>query len=323
MLQPIMKGISVIIVSWNAREFLRGCLNSIRTSGGPLVREVIVVDNASTDGSADMVAGQFSEVSLIRSKENLGFARANNLGLERAQGSWLALVNSDVVVHPGCFEQLVSQLEANGKVGLVGPAVLGGDGQLQPTCRRLPTLWSTACRSLALDSLLARWPRFSGREPGDRDPVGPVEVEVLSGCFWVARREAIAEVGGLDERFFFYAEDVDWCKRFGDARWKVVFVPQATATHFGGGSSAKAPLRYSIEMLRANLAYWRKHRGVPGWAAFFFLSVIHHTTRLLMRGAATLFGRGLDSAYKCQRSLVCLRWLLTGKEVRKEPGGRP
>ncbi len=310
-----MKRISVIIVSWNARELLKGCLDSIRISGGSLVQEVIVVDNASTDGSPDMVAEQFSEVTLIRSKENLGFARANNLGLQPASGSWLALVNSDVVVHPGCFEQLINYLEAHDDVGLVGPMITGGDGQLQPSCRRLPTIWSTACRSLALDKVLSRWPFLSSQELRCRSHVQPVEVEVLSGCFWVARREAVAQVGGLDERFFFYAEDIDWCKRFGDAGWKVVFVPKAAATHFGGGSSAKAPLRYSIELLRANLAYWRKHRGVPGLAVFFLLSVIHHITRLLMRGAETVLGRGLDSAYKYRRSLVCLRWLLTGKEV--------
>ena len=310
-----MKRISAIIVSWNTRELLKGCLNSIRTSGGSLVEEIIVVDNASTDGSADMVAAEFSEVTLIRSKENLGFARANNLGLQRALGSWLALVNSDVVLHPGCFEQLINYLEAHDGAGLVGPAVFGADGRLQPTCRRLPTIWSTACRSLALDNVLSRWPLLSGPELYYKGQARPTEVDVLSGCFWVARREAVAQVGGLDERFFFYAEDIDWCKRFGDAGWKVVFVPKATATHFGGGSSAKAPLRYSIELLRANLAYWRKHRGVPGLAIFFFLSVIHHITRLLMRGAETVLGRGLDSAYKYRRSLVCLRWLLTGKEV--------
>ena len=316
-----MKQISVIIVSWNTRELLKGCLNSIRTSGGPLVQEVIVVDNASADGSADMVAEQYPDVTLIRSKENLGFARGNNLGIERASGSWLALVNSDVVLHPGCFEQLAGYLEAHGEVGLVGPAVVGADGRLQPTWRRLPTIWSTACRSFALDNVLSRQPLLSRRDPGGEGLAQPVEVEVLSGCFWVARREAVAQVGGLDERFFFYAEDIDWCKRFGDAGWKVAYVPKATATHFGGGSSAKAPLRYSIEMLRANLAYWRKHRGVPGVAIFFFLSVMHHITRLLMRGADRMLGRGLDSAYKYQRSLVCLRWLLTGKEVCKEPAG--
>jgi GT2 family glycosyltransferase len=180
------------------------------------------------------------------------------------------------------------------------------------------TLWNTTCRMLALDNAFSQWARFSDREMRHWNQATQSEVDVLSGCFWLARHDAVKKVGNLDERFFFYAEDLDWCKRFRDAGWKVVFVPEATATHFGGGSSANAPLRYSIEMLRANLAYWRKHCGAPGLAVFFFLSVIHHTIRLLIRTAERVFGKNLtsnDSVYKCQRSLVCLRWLLTGKGV--------
>jgi GT2 family glycosyltransferase len=305
-----MREISVIIVSWNARELLRGCLDSIRTTGNSLIQEIIVVDNASTDESPEMVAENFPEVTLIRCKENLGFARGNNLGIARASGSWLALVNSDVVVHPGSFERLVNYIDSHEKVGLVGPAVFGKDGRFQPSCRRLPTIWSAGCRSLALDSFLNP---LSERKLSQWMQGGPIEVEVLTGCFWVARREAVAEVGGLDERFFFYAEDLDWCKRFADAGWKVVFVPGATATHFGGSSSAVAPFRYSIEQLRANLTYWRKYRGKLGWGIFYFFSVVHHSIRLLVRSVETALGRGSDSSYKCRRSFVCLRWLFTGK----------
>jgi hypothetical protein len=306
----VVKRISVIVVSWNTRELLKGCLSSIQTTGGSLIQEVLVVDNGSSDGSPEMVAKEFPEVTLIQSKENLGFARGNNLGIKQASGSWLALVNSDVVVHPGCFERLVNYLESDEKVGLVGPAVFGGDGQMQPSWQRLPTIWSTALHSFALDGLLSR---LFNRRLNQLSHGQPVEVEMLWGCFWVARREAIAEVGGLDERFFFYAEDIDWCKRFGEAGWKVVFVPAAKATHFGGSSCAAAPFRYNIEQLRASLAYWKKHGGMLGMAVFFFLSIIHHSIRLLVRGAEMALGRGSDSSYKCRRSFVCLRWLFTGK----------
>ncbi len=312
-----MKEISIVIVSWNALEFLRGCLLSVRESGGSAIREVIVVDNASSDGSADMVAKEFPEVILVRSHENLGFARANNLGLARASGRWLALVNSDVIIHPGCFERLVNALEKDGRVALVGPKVFGADGGLQRTCRRLPTLWNTLCRTLALDSAFRHWSLFSGREMRHWSQKEQSEVEVLSGCFWVARRQAVEEVGGLDARFFFYAEDVDWCKRLRAAGWRVLFVPEATATHFGGGSSANAPLRYSVEMLRANLAYWKKHRGLPGVVAFYVLCVLHHGLRFLLQGLRTVMhlNAGDETVYKCQRSRVCLRWLLSGRGV--------
>jgi GT2 family glycosyltransferase len=309
--------ISVIIVSWNARDYLRKCLISIRETFDSLAVEIIVVDNASTDGSPEMVTTDFPEVILVRSGENLGFSRANNLGINRATGRWLALVNSDVVVHPGCFQRLSAFLESEPKVGLVGPKILGGDGLLQRSCRRLPNVWNTLCRALALDSVFSKSPLFSGREMRHWSQDNQAEVEVLSGCFWVARREAVQEVGGLDERFFFYAEDVDWCKRFWDANWKVMFVPTATATHFGGGSSVNAPLRYNIQMLRANLEYWRKHWGLAGQAAFYLLSVIHHGLRLVLRGLKVVFHkdpRG-EAACKLKRSQVCLRWLLTAKEV--------
>ena len=215
-----------------------------------------------------MVLKEFPDVKLMRARENFGFARANNLGLKQATGRWLALINSDVIVHHGCLQALEAFLQTHSDVGLVGPKVLGGDGKLQRTCRRFPTLWNTFCRYMALDTLLPRWPLFSGPEMRHRPQDTQAQVEVLSGCFWMARRSAVDEVGGLDERFFFYAEDVDWCKRFRQQGWKVVFMPTASATHFGGGSSARAPLRYSIELLRASLVYWRKHHGRLGQAVF-------------------------------------------------------
>jgi GT2 family glycosyltransferase len=311
-----MHKLSVIIVSWNARGYLRDCLDSIYKTVGQMECEIIVVDNASTDGSPDMVAADFPKVKLIRSSENLGFAKANNLGAKASSGSWLALVNSDVVLHPNCFQELVLFMDSNGDVGLVGPKILGGDGLLQRTCRRLPTVWNTTCRMLALDVVFPRWSLFSGREMRHWKHDTMAEVEVLSGCFWLARREAVEKVGMLDERFFFYAEDVDWCKRFREAGWKVVFMPHATATHFGGGSSSNAPLRYSIELLRANLIYWNKHHGFFGKCVYRLLSILYHSVRLLPRALVKLVRlTARDGDNKFREHFVCLRWLLTGKGV--------
>ena len=309
-----MKTISVIIVSWNAREYLRGCLCSIRDCGGSDVSEVIVVDNASADGSPEMVAEQFPEVILIQANKNLGFAAANNLGIQRATGAFVAFINSDVIVHPGCFGKLRAFFESHRDAGLIGPRIIGADGRVQSTCRRLPTLWNTFYRSIALDALISKWRRTEANsEEG-------TEVEALTGCFWLARREAIMEVGALDERFFFYAEDLDWCRRYGDAGWKVMFVPAATATHFGGGSSANAPDRYSIEMLRANLIYWTKYNGVAGKIIFYFTAIIHHAIRIVIRGAKTAIRREKDgeSVKKLNRSLLCIRWLIFGNRSSQD-----
>ncbi len=309
-----MKFVSVIIVSWNARNYLRDCLNSIHQTGASCVQEVIVVDNASNDGSPEMVEKEFPEVTLIQTGANLGFARANNLAMMRAKGPFFALVNSDVIVHPNCLQALAGLLGNHENVALVGPRITGGDGNLQRTIRKLPTAWNTLCRVLATDRILPNNPLFSGFEKTEQDHNVFGEVEVLSGCFLMARKKAVEEVGGMDEQFFFYGEDVDWCKRFKDAGWKLMFLPEATAIHFGGGSSANAPLRYSIEILRATLKYWRKHYGIFGQTICYLLIFAHHGLRLCIRGLKRIFGLGAsaESKHKLQEDYICLRWLLTG-----------
>ncbi|HEU5080703.1 MAG TPA: glycosyltransferase family 2 protein [Opitutaceae bacterium] len=303
-----METISVIIVSWNARDYLRGVLRSLEQTTPGLVEEIFVVDNDSKDGSPEMVEKEFPAVTLVRTGQNLGFAKANNLAMKQARGTQFALINSDVVVHPGCLETLSAHLSSHPGVGLVGPLVFGGDGKPQETRRRLPSVARSIFRAFSID-------RFNKPVSEKRNAVQ--SVEVLNGCFWLAKRSAVEEVGGLDERFFFYAEDVDWCKRFGVAGWKIEFVPAATAIHFGGGSSANAPFRYSVEMLKANLKYWRKHHGVLGQAVYFTLSLLHHLLRMALRGLQLLLrGRNKeDIRYKFDRSKICLCWLLTQREI--------
>lgn len=312
-----MQQVSVIVVSWNTCNFLRQCLGSIVHGSSTRVCEIIVVDNASSDGSAEMVEREFPQVTLIRAGSNLGFARANNLAMQRARGSLLALVNSDAMAHAGCLDILAEFLARHPDVGLVGPRVNGGDGELQRTCRRLPTLWNTACRTLALDRLFASNRMFSGYEMTPDEHASGRNVEVLSGCFCVARRAAVAEVGGLDEQFFFYGEDIDWCKRLSDAGWDLMYVPEATATHFGGGSTSNAPLRYSIEILRATLKYWRKHHGRGGQWLCRALLVAHHGLRLSIRTMHRCLGLGTsaESRHKLHEDAVCLRWLFTGTAI--------
>jgi GT2 family glycosyltransferase len=208
-------------------------------------------------------------------------------------------------------------MEQKSDVGLMGPRTFGRDGNIQLTCGRLPTIWNTFCQFLALDRVANRWPLFAGFQLGINEHERSREVEVLSGCFWLARRRAISEVGLLDERFFFYAEDVDWCKRFRDARWKLWFVAEAQATHYGGGSSGNATLRFTIEILRANLLYWKKHHGQKGRAAYWALAMAQHCLRLIARGAVELSSSHANekTKQKLEEHKVCVRWLLTGKGV--------
>jgi hypothetical protein len=181
----------------------------------------------------------------------------------------------------------------------------------------MPTIWNNLCRSLAIDRALPHWALFSGHEMRHFQHDVQADTEVLSGCFWLARKVAVDEVGGLDERFFFYMEDVDWCRRFWNRGWRVSFVPEATAVHYGGGSTANAPLHYSIQYHRANLKYWQKYYGPAGWCGYLGIATLHHALRLVARACKKILGLGTsaESKHKLLEDIVCLRWLFTGKSV--------
>jgi GT2 family glycosyltransferase len=306
--------VSVIIVSWNARDHLMKCLASLAPAVCRHPMEIIVVDNASSDGSADAVQERFPHVRLIRNADNLGFAKGNNAGIRASTGRYLCLVNSDVEVLPDCITRLVDYCEGHPETGMAGPKVLGGDGELQRSCRGFPTLWNMFCRALALDTIFPKSRLFAGYSLSywPQDSLRPVDM--LSGCFWLVRQEALATAGLLDESFFMYAEDMDWCKSFWNHGWKVMFVPAAEAVHYGGGSSANAPVRFYIERHRADLQYWRKHHSGVAVTCYTVITGLH----LLLRAAGyavagLLKPHGRKSCRdKMRRSLACLKWMLGG-----------
>jgi GT2 family glycosyltransferase len=326
MCSPSNPMISIVIVSWNAKTFLAECLESLQGSVYDGQMEITVVDNASSDGSVEMVRALFPAVNLICNDGNLGFAKANNIGIRIAKGEYIALINSDVHVLAGCLSKLVSYCERHPLTGLVGPYIKGGDSMQQISCRAAPTLWNTFCRAVAVDAVFPRSRLFNGYFLGHRDhgAVGPVDI--LSGCFWLARRAALDEVGLLDEAFFIYGEDMDWCKRVRDAGWGVEFVPHAKAIHYGGASSANAPIRFYIERQKADLQYWRKHHSSLSVLAYYAIAVLNHFLRVVGYSAKACVPRGdkASARYKARRSAACLRWLLTvepapHRSSREEP----
>jgi GT2 family glycosyltransferase len=306
--------VSVIIVSWNAREYLTQCLATLTTGACRYPMEIIVVDNASSDGSADVVASMYPSVRIIRNSKNLGFAKANNIGISTSSGKYICLINSDVEVLTGCITQLVDYCDAHAETGMAGPRIIGSDGKLQRSCRGFPSLWNMLCRALALDSLFPRFKLFTGYLLRHWPQDCLRRVDILTGCFWVVRREALNEVGLLDEIFFMYGEDMDWCKRFRDKGWAVAFVPSAEAIHYGGASSSNAPVRFYIERHRADLQYWRKHHSRASGVCYFGISCLH----LLVRGigyslAFLLHSQGRSGyRYKAARSFGCLKWMCWG-----------
>src|SRR6204780_3023836 len=200
--------ISVVIVGWNAEHYLELCLESLAKAPPRRSMEVFVVDNASTDGSAEMIESKFPWVKLIRSSENLGFSRGNNVAIRQSQGRYVALVNPDVIVFPGCLDALADFLDENPKVGNVGPRVLNPDMTMQSTCRRFPTLWNNFCTAAGLASAFKGSQFFAGEHMFYFQHDRTMAVNVLVGCFSMIRRETFDAVGLLDENLFMYGDDV-------------------------------------------------------------------------------------------------------------------
>lgn len=250
--------VSAVVVSYNTRDHLLRCLASLESVLLPL--EVVVVDNASGDGSAEAVAERFPATRIVRNDENLGFARASNQGLRRCGAPYVLLLNSDAEVRPGAVEALAGLLDARPRVGAVGPRTLSPDGSVQVSFGPPLTPWGEWRQRRLLRGVRARRPdalrRAAERAGGEREPAW------VSGACLLARRQALDQVGGFDEGFFLYEEDVDLCRRLRQAGWTILFTPAAEVVHHVGRSMARDPDRSRLEYQRSHLRYYRKHNGV-------------------------------------------------------------
>jgi GT2 family glycosyltransferase len=301
--------LSIVIVSWNAKKYVDECLDSLRTLSEQPGVEIFVVDNCSTDGTPELVRESYPRVILVESPSNVGFARANNIGVALSTGKYVALINSDVRVLPGCIDKMLGYMESHPQVGVLGPRMLGPSGKAARSYMSEPTLWRCFCRALALDVVFPGSKVFGSYTMPyfKRDQIAAVDI--LNGWFWMVRRDALNQVGLLDETFFMYGEDIDWCKRFRDARWGVVYFPEAESIHYGGASSSKAPVRFYVEMQRANLQYWDKHFSRLSQVTYVAILCVHQALRVVFYGLSTFVkSKPSDASYKVQRSLACLRW---------------
>ncbi|MGA8046142.1 MAG: glycosyltransferase family 2 protein [Dermatophilaceae bacterium] len=266
--------VSVIIVNWNTRDLLLAVIDSVRTTTQSARIEVIVVDNDSHDGSVAALRERHPDVTVISNPDNYGFARANNIGFRAAEGHAYCLVNTDVIALDGVIDTLWQFLETHPSAGAVGPETLDGAGRLRRDVRRFPSLRNAAGDHLWLRRLLPRV--FPGRSLPPQAYRSTRSVDVLPGSFLMVRRQAVTEVGPLDETFFFYGEDTDWAKRFHDAGWDCVYLPQARAIHLGGSSTAAAPVHYYLEIEKSDLRYWGKHHGRGAVAAYVAIRLVHN-----------------------------------------------
>ena len=245
--------VSVVVVNYNGGEVLLRCLEALFTSTLPL--EVILCDNASKDDSTREAAHRFPSLRLRKNIDNLGFAVAVNQGLSMAQSDILLLLNPDCIVQPDTLERMVAILDAHPEVGMAGCRILNPDGSEQRGCRRhLPNMGNSFSKATGRQK--------EGRNIDLHDtplPREPQPVEAISGAFMLIRRTALESVGPLDEGYFLHCEDLDWCKRFHDQGWKILFVPQISIVHYQGTCSSSHPVRVSWYKHRGMVRYYRKH----------------------------------------------------------------
>jgi N-acetylglucosaminyl-diphospho-decaprenol L-rhamnosyltransferase len=263
--------LGIVIVNYNTRELLRACLRSVYASQGDLTLAACVVDNASRDGSADMVAESFPQADLLANAENVGYARANNQGLRHfgfttaPAGSstsapfFALLLNPDTELPRDALAQMLHFMDEHPDAGIAGPKLVLPDGSLDLACRRsLPTPAISASRLTGLSRLFPNSRRFGKYNLTYLDPEEVAQVGSVVGAFMLVRGEAISQAGLLDEQFFMYGEDLDWAYRIGDAGWKVYYNPAVTVLHIKRAASRHSP-RAQIEFYRAMELFYRKH----------------------------------------------------------------
>lgn len=264
--------LSIIIVSYNVREFLEQALISIERAAGTLDYEILVVDNNSMDGSAEFVRRRFPAVRLIANQQNQGFASANNQAIALCRGRFICLINPDTIVQEDTFTSLLAFFENHPQAGLLGCKILNPDGTLQLACRRsFPTPWVAFTKIVGLATLSPRSRLFGRYNLTYLDEDTCCEVEAISGSFMLLRREVVEQVGLLDDAFFMYGEDLDYCFRIHSAGWKIYYVPQTRIIHFKGESSKRSPFEQRRLFYEAMRLFVNKHFGsnrawMPSWA---------------------------------------------------------
>lgn len=291
-------GVSASIVTYRARDLLRGCLVSLFSGTQENTLQVIVVDNGSQDGVDRMLAEEFPQVRLVQNESNEGYTRPTNQGLRLGNGRYLLLLNPDTLILPGAIDRLVAFMEAHPEVGICSPKVLNQDGTLQKPCRRgEPRPWAVISYFTGLSRLFPRSRLFGGYLLNYLPEDEIHEVDGVSGSCMLVRREVVEQIGYLDETFFAYQEDADFCHRARQAGWKVVYMPEAQIIHFGGmGGSRVQPYRSILEWHRSYFLYYKKYLAKDYFFLFNGVYFAAMLVKLLLALLLNLFRKGKFAA---------------------------
>lgn len=257
--------LSVVIVSWNTKDLLRRCLETLKAEIEDIDHEVFVVDNNSSDGSAAMVADEYPWAHLIANHTNRGFAAANNQAFKLARGDYVLLLNPDTEVAPGSLHTLMSFLDTHPQAGVVAPQLLNSDGTVQRSCRQFPTFAGMLYELIGLSRMFPNQPRFRQYKMLDWNHDDERQVDQPEGACLMVRRDMMNQVGWLDEGFFMLFEEVDWCYRIKQAGWEIWFTPTAKIVHHYGQSIKQVKARMILSSHRGLYRFWWKHYRRGRW----------------------------------------------------------
>jgi len=269
--------LSIIIISFNTKDLLRVCIKSVYETTANLIYEIIIVDNGSTDGSIDMLAIEFPEIHVINNKINQGFARANNQAIKVARGKLILLLNSDTIVKKGAIESLAEFMKEHRSIAAVGPKILNVNGTLQSMEMSLPSIGDTLISLLGLPHFVPMkfkrrlFPRLF-RNENEISSVG-----WINGCCIMLNKDIIEKVGLLDETFFFYYEEIEWCYRAKKAGYSIFYKPDVEIIHYGGASNIDKPTQ---RMLNGRLIFYKKCLGRTKGITFIFLKILSNISTL-------------------------------------------
>ncbi|GIL15174.1 MAG: glycosyl transferase [Chloroflexota bacterium] len=287
-----MYDISFIIVAWNVRELLKRAAQAIVADAAAWQSEIIVVDNASRDGTVAMLRAEFPQMRVIANAENVGFTRGNNQALRIAQGRYLFFINPDTEIQRGATRALLAFMDAaeNARVGIVGPQLYYADGSLQSSRRRFPKFSTALLESTKLEQWFPNNRLIADYRLQNTDNARTQEVDWVVGAALLARRAVYEQIGGFDERFFMYSEELDWCKRAKENGWRVVYVPNARVLHHEAQSSAQVRAQRDIYFHSSKARYFKKHHGAlqGELLRYFLLSMFAY--QWLEEGAKYLAG---------------------------------
>ncbi|HXG01382.1 MAG TPA: glycosyltransferase family 2 protein [Bacteroidota bacterium] len=310
-----MCDLSIVIVTWNSLDHLRRCLASLKESPPQARFELIVVDNASSDGTVEFLRAYDGDVRLIANTENRGFAAANNQAFEIARGRYVLLLNPDTVVHRGALDALVQFMDARADAAAAGPALRNEDGTLQQTGVRFPNNLNILFEALFLDRLFPRSKIFGRHKELYADASVPRRVEYVQGSCMIVRSDVMRKVGGLDERFFLYFEEVDWCKQMMQAGYGVYICPSAAVTHLANVRLGHYDERRLVHYHRSLILFYQKHYSAFRQTMLIPVLLLRSFIRLCVWGLVALVRPSMRAtAFSSMRGYIRTVGLLFGRK---------